>query len=228
MFMKNLILIGLLLVLTACHSSKNPFNSTSDSAQTAREEVAIDTIATLVSKVQQQSKLFAADCKVHKVVLFTDQSQIDGGLLKFNKVGHRKIAIPIDITLKGYIDFSDFSVSNVQREGNLLVITLPDPKVVLTASKIDHQKARQFVSLTRSNFTSDEVTRLAHQGVDSIRSHANSFGIIELARASAARTLIPIAQHLGYAENNVVVRYRKEFNKSDWKQIVKPLNSDRP
>ena len=181
-----------------------------------------------MSKVQQQSKLFAADCKVHKVVLFTDQSQIDGGLLKFNKVGHRKIAIPIDVTLKGYIDFSDFSVSNVQREGNLLVITLPDPKVVLTASKIDHQKARQFVSLTRSDFTSDEVTRLAHQGVDSIRSHANSFGIIELARASAARTLIPIAQRLGYAENNVVVRYRKEFNKSDWKQIVKPLNSDRP
>ena len=228
MFMKNLILIGLLLVLTACHSSKTPFNSTSDSAQTAREEVAIDTIATLVSKVQQQSKLFAADCKVHKVVLFTDQSQIDGGLLKFNKVGYRKIAIPIDVTLKGYIDFSDFSVSNVQREGNLLVITLPDPKVVLTASKIDHQQARQFVSLTRSNFTSDEVTRLAHQGVDSIRSHASSFGIIELARASAARTLIPIAQRLGYAENNVVVRYRKEFNKSDWKQIVKPLNSDRP
>lgn len=187
-----------------------------------------DTIATLVSKVQQQSRLYAADCKVHKVVLFTDQSQIDGGLLKFNKVGYRKIAIPIDVTLKGYIDFSDFSVNNVQREGDLLVITLPDPKVTITASKIDHQQARQFVSLTRSNFTTDEVTRLAHQGVDSIRSHANSFGIIELARASAARTLIPIAQRLGYAENNVVVRYRKEFNKSDWKQIVKPLNSDRP
>ena len=90
MFMKNLLLWGLLGVLTACHSSKTPFNSTSDSAQTAREEVAIDTIATLVSKVQQQSKLFAADCKVHKVVLFTDQSQIDGGLVKFKKVGHRK------------------------------------------------------------------------------------------------------------------------------------------
>ena len=101
MFMKNLLLLGLLWVLTACHPSKTPFSSTSDSAQTAREEVAIDTIATLVSKVQQQSRLFAADCKVHKVVLFTDQSQIDGGLLKFNKVGHRKIAIPIDVTLKG-------------------------------------------------------------------------------------------------------------------------------
>ena len=219
--------MGLLLVLNACHSPQTPTNTSSNSSSTSETEVHRDTIATLVSKVQQQSRLYAADCKVHKVVLFTDQSQIDGGLLKFNKVGYRKIAIPIDVTLKGYIDFSDFSVNNVQREGNLLVITLPDPKVVLTASKIDHQQARQFVSLTRSNFTTDEVTRLAHQGVDSIRSHANSFGIIELARASAARTLIPIAQRLGYAENNVVVRYRKEFNKSDWKQIVKPLNSDR-
>lgn len=219
--------MGLLLVLNACHSPQTPSQTSSNSSSTSETEVHRDTIATLVSKVQQQSKLFAADCKVHKVVLFTDQSQIDGGLLKFNKVGYRKIAIPIDVTLKGYIDFSDFSVNNVQREGDLLVITLPDPKVTITASKIDHQQARQFVSLTRSNFTTDEVTRLAHQGVDSIRSHANSFGIIELARASAARTLIPIAQRLGYAENNVVVRYRKEFNKSDWKQIVKPLNSDR-
>ena len=220
--------MGLLLVLNACHSPQTPSQTSSNSSSTSETEVHRDTIATLVSKVQQQSRLYAADCKVHKVVLFTDQSQIDGGLLKFNKVGYRKIAIPIDVTLKGYIDFSDFSVNNVQREGDLLVITLPDPKVTITASKIDHQQARQFVSLTRSNFTTDEVTRLAHQGVDSIRSHANSFGIIELARASAARTLIPIAQHLGYAENNVVVRYRKEFNKSDWKQIVKPLNSDRP
>lgn len=220
--------MGLLLVLNACHSSQTPSQTSSNSSSTSETEVHRDTIATLVSKVQQQSRLYAADCKVHKVVLFTDQSQIDGGLLKFNKVGYRKIAIPIDVTLKGYIDFSDFSVNNVQREGDLLVITLPDPKVTITASKIDHQQARQFVSLTRSNFTTDEVTRLAHQGVDSIRSHANSFGIIELARASAARTLIPIAQRLGYAENNVVVRYRKEFNKSDWKQIVKPLNSDRP
>lgn len=227
MFMKNLILMGLLLVLNACHSPQTPSQTSSNSSSTSETEVHRDTIATLVSKVQQQSRLYAADCKVHKVVLFTDQSQIDGGLLKFNKVGYRKIAIPIDVTLKGYIDFSDFSVNNVQREGDLLVITLPDPKVTITASKIDHQQARQFVSLTRSNFTTDEVTRLAHQGVDSIRSHANSFGIIELARASAARTLIPIAQRLGYAENNVVVRYRKEFNKSDWKQIVKPLNSDR-
>jgi hypothetical protein len=227
MFMKNLILMGLLLVLNACHSPQTPSQTSSNSSSTSETEVHRDTIATLVSKVQQQSRLYAADCKVHKVVLFTDQSQIDGGLLKFNKVGYRKIAIPIDVTLKGYIDFSDFSVNNVQREGDLLVITLPDPKVTITASKIDHQQARQFVSLTRSNFTTDEVTRLAHQGVDSIRSHANSFGIIELARASAARTLVPIAQRLGYAENNVVVRYRKEFNKSDWKQIVKPLNSDR-
>ena len=107
------------------------------------------------------------------------------------------------------------------------MITLPDPKVMLTASKIDHKKARQYVSLTRSNFSTDEVTRLAHQGVDSIRRHAASFGIVELARTSAARTLVPIATRLGYAENNVVVRFRKDFNQADWKQIVKPLNSDR-
>ena len=150
---------------------------------------------------------------VHKVVLFTDKSQIDGGLVKFNKVGYRKVAIPIDVTLKGYIDFADFTVDNVSREGDLLVITLPDPKVMLTASKIDHKKARQYVSLTRSNFSSDEVTRLAHQGVDSIRRHAASFGIVELARTSAARTLVPIATRLGYAEKQCSSAFPQRFQR---------------
>ena len=225
--MKKLFILGLLALMMACHSASAPSDSPAGSSKTAQQEAAIDTLATLVARVQQQSRLYAADCMVHKVVLFTDKSQIDGGLLKFNKVGYRKVAIPIDVTLKGYIDFADFSADNVTREGDLLVITLPDPKVMLTASKIDHKKARQYVSLTRSNFSTDEVTRLAHQGVDSIRRHAASFGIVELARTSAARTLVPIATRLGYAENNVVVRFRKDFNQADWKQIVKPLNSDR-
>ena len=225
--MKKLLILGLLALMMACHSASAPSNSTADSSKTAQKEAPIDTLATLVARVQQQSRLYAADCMVHKVVLFTDKSQIDGGLVKFNKVGYRKVAIPIDVTLKGYIDFADFTVDNVSREGDLLVITLPDPKVMLTASKIDHKKARQYVSLTRSNFSSDEVTRLARQGVDSIRRHAASFGIVELARTSAAHTLVPIATRLGYAENNVVVRFRKDFNESDWKKIVKPLNSDR-
>lgn len=187
----------------------------------------MDTLATLVAKVQQQSRLYAADCLVHKVVLFTDKSQIDGGLMKINKVGHRKIAIPIDVTLKGYIDFADFKAENVQREGDLLVVTLPDPKIILTASQIDHKKARQYVSLTRSNFSAAEMTTLARQGVDSIRKHANSFGIVEMARASAARTLVPLATRLGYAENNVVVRFRKDFNTNDLQRIVTPINKDR-
>ena len=31
-------------------------------------------------------------------------------------VGDRKIAIPMNVTLKGYIDFSDFSERNVRKE----------------------------------------------------------------------------------------------------------------
>ena len=144
--MKKLLILGLLALMMACHSASAPSNSTADSSKTAQKEAPIDTLATIVARVQQQSRLYAADCMVHKVVLFTDKSQIDGGLVKFNKVGYRKIAIPIDVTLKGYIDFADFSADNVSREGDLLVITLPDPKVMLTASKIDHKKARQYVS----------------------------------------------------------------------------------
>ena len=106
--MKKLFILGPLALMMACHSASAPSDSSADSSKTAQQEAAIDTLATLVARVQQQSRLYAADCMVHKVVLFTDKSQIDGGLVKFNKVGYRKIAIPIDVTLKGYIDFCGF------------------------------------------------------------------------------------------------------------------------
>ena len=71
---------------------------------------------------------------------FDDKIIVSGSLLSHSfkqelPVGDRKIAIPIDVTLRGYIDFSDFDVTNIKRRGNRITITLPDPTIVVSSSK---------------------------------------------------------------------------------------------
>ena len=199
----------------ACHSASAPSDSSADSSKTAQKEATIDTLATLVARVQQQSRLYAADCMVHKVVLFTDKSQIDGGLLKFNKVGYRKVAIPIDATLKAYIDFKDFSTEQVHKKGQKIEIILPDPKVALTSTKIDHENIHQYVALTRSHFTDAELTDYEQQGRQAIINDIPKMGILQTAQDNAARTLIPIIQQLGYRQEDITITFRRPFGLKD-------------
>lgn len=182
--------------------------------------VRIDTMARIVSLVQQQSRLYTSECQIHKVVLFSDETRLGGKLLDIALPGERKVAIPIDVTLKGYIDFSDFSEGNVLLRDSLCVITLPDPKILITSSKIDHKGVRQYVGMTRSKFSDGEITRLSRQGEDSIASHLSNYGIVDRSRESCARTLVPILTKMGYAEDRVIIRFRKNFNDNEIKKLT--------
>lgn len=179
----------------------------------------IDTMGVLVARIQQQNRLYTAECKIHKVVLFSDEASLGGRIFDISLPGYRKAAIPIDVTLKSYVDFTDFSASNVAFHDSLCIVTLPDPKVVITASKIDHNSTRQYVGMTRSKFTEAELSAIAKQGEDSIAAHIASFGIQDRARESCARTLMPLLTHLGISERNVVIRFRKDFNDNDLRPI---------
>lgn len=179
----------------------------------------IDTMGVLVARIQQQSRLYTAECQVHKVVLFSDEASIGGKLFDISLPGHRKAAVPIDVTLKSYVDFTDFSASNITLHDSLCIVTLPDPKVVITASRIAHKDIRQYVGLTRSKFTEAELSKIAKQGEDSIAAHLTSFGIQNRARESCARTLMPLLTHLGISEQNVVFRFSKNLTDEDLRPI---------
>ena len=149
--MKQLILILSFFILLAvgCTNKK----STEEPAAKA-----IDTIPMLVTQVQQCSRLYTTEYHIHKIVTHDDKMKLSGSFLKQDfsinlPLGDRRIAIPMDATLKAYIDLSSFSNKNIQRNGKELIVTLPDPKIVLTSTKIDHKEVKQFVALTRHNFT---------------------------------------------------------------------------
>ena len=130
-------------------------------------------------------------------------------------IGERKVMIPLDVTLKAYIDFTGFGEKNVLRSGDRIVVTLPDPRVVVTSSRINHDEVKQFVSLTRSDYTSAELADFTRQGEDEILASVPQLGILEMARENAAHVLVPMLTRLGYDERNIVISFRKDFTTAD-------------
>jgi hypothetical protein len=127
-------------------------------------------------------------------------------------LGDRKIAIPIDATLKAYIDFDGFSAENVERDGTKITITLPDPKVKLTSTKVDHRNVKKYVALLRSDFTDQELTSYERQGRAAIIATVPETGIVESARQNAARTLIPMMMQMGFSEQDITITFRKDMD----------------
>lgn len=185
----------------------------------------IDTIPVMVTQIQQCSKLYTAEAHVHKIITHDDQLKLKGSFLKKNfdinvPGSNRKVAIPMDATLKAYVDFKDFSAKNVNRKGEKIEIILPDPKVMLTSSKIDHEGVKQYVSFTRSNFSDAELAQYEQQGRESIIKDIPNMNLIEAAQQSAANTLVPMLTDMGFKEENIKIIFRKKFTFDDLKTLL--------
>lgn len=209
-----LIFIAIAVSLSSCSQKKSK----------DKEEI-IDTIPMMVMQIQKCSKLYTAEVHVHKIITHNDDLKLKGSFLKksfdINIPGsNRKVAIPMDATLKAYVDFKDFSSKNVNRNGEKIEIILPDPKVMLTSSKIEHEEIKQYVSLARKNFSDAELATYEQQGRESIIKDIPNMDIIETARQSAANTLIPLLRNLGFQEYNIKISFRKRFTFDDLKSIL--------
>ena len=173
--------------------------------ETKAEAVRVDTLS-LVMQVKECARLYTAEYEGN---LF--QRAFDVKV----PIGERKVMIPLDVTLKAYIDFTGFDEKNVLRSGDRIVVTLPDPRVVVTSSRINHDEVKQFVSLTRSDYTSAELADFTRQGEDEILASVPQLGILEMARENAAHVLVPMLTRLGYDEQNIVISFRKDFTTAD-------------
>ena len=187
--------------------------------ETQAEAVRVDTLS-LVMQVKECARLYTAEYEVHKLVLKDDPLRVKGNLFQraFDvkvPIGERKVMIPLDVTLKAYIDFTGFDEKNVLRSGDRIVVTLPDPRVVVTSSRINHDEVKQFVSLTRSDYTSAELADFTRQGEDEILASVPQLGILEMARENAAHVLVPMLTRIGYDERNIVISFRKDFTTAD-------------
>ena len=200
--------------------------SDDDAKQEAAIAQGIDTVPMLIMQVQKCSKLYTAEYRVHKIVTHDDALRLKGSLLKKQfdiklPMADRKIAIPIDAKLKAYIDFSDFSEKNIERDGKKITILLPDPQVSMTSSKIDQKNVRQYVALTRSDFSDAELADYQQQGRKAIIESIPKMGILESAQRNAAKVLVPMLRELGYAEEDITIAFRKQYGPKDMFSILR-------
>lgn len=225
--MKLLIFLHLTLAslfFCACSGSKKADDETLPRS--------IDTVPMLVMQIQKCSRLYTAEYDIHKIVTHDDEKRLKGTVIGHDfdirlPLGDRKIAIPIDAKLKAYIDFSTFSEKNVSRNGRKIVVTLPDPKVTLTSSKVDQKNVKEYVAMTRSHFSDAEMTAYEQQGREAIIASIPRLGIIETARENAASVLIPMIEMMGYEESDITVTFRKDFTERDLGTIMEQNASGR-
>ena len=211
------------IVLLACGEKKQKETTEVDTKSAKTERV--DTMQMLVMQVQKCSKLYTTEFHVHKIVTHDDQLALKGKL--FSKdyninlpLGKRKVAIPVDATMKAYVDFADFSKANVRRDSTHIEIVLPDPHIVLTSSRINHEDIKEYVALMRRNFTDEELANYEQQGRDAIIKDMANSDIIERARAGAANTLVPLLRQMGFEEEHITVTFRKDFTPKEIEQLI--------
>ena len=213
--MKRFFCIALFGLLTVGCVERKPASS-SDEAQPSPVSIA--------TAISRQSRLYTSEYVVHKIVTHNDLKRLHGSLLGFEfsqtlPVGDRKILIPLDVTLQAYVDFARIGEGDIETAqgatGTVLHVTLPDPRIVVVSSKVDNMGIRTHVGLLRSNFKDSELTELTRQGVASVVQTVPEMGLIESARQNAASVLLPLLVRMGYAQENIVITFRKDFDERD-------------
>ena len=190
--------------------------------------VAIDTIPAMVLQIQRCSRLYATECRIHKIITHEDKLRLKGTLLKQDydialPMGERKVAIPLDVTVKAYVDFSGFTKNNVVKNGNRIEIVLPDPVLEITGTRIDHKNIKEYVPLTRKRFTDAELSAYERAGRDSVIAAVARLDLLSRSRESAANVIVPIVTSMGYSQENVVVTFRKTLTNGD---VLRTLNKN--
>ena len=213
--MKNLILVVCAAVaMVSCRGGK------SESA-----EGNLDTVPMMILQIQKTSRLYTTECHLRKIITHNDAKTIKGSLLDRSfqldlPLSNRKVAIPMDATVKADIDFKDFSEKNVRKDGDKIEIILPDPKLVLTGTKIAHDEVKEYVALARSRFTDEELSALEKQGRAAIIKDISSLDIITVAKENAAKTLIPLIRQMGYRQDDITITFRKRFTASEIETLI--------
>lgn len=212
--MRHILLIILALAASLCSCNHDKTESKAD---------AVDSV-NLVMRISQVSKLYTAEYQIHKIVTHDDILKMKGNILgiKYDKsfhLGERKIAIPIDVTMMAYIDFSSFGERNVEKIGQFIHIILPDPKVLVTASRVDYENMKEFTSIIRTSYSDEERSEISRKGVESIIKQVPEIGIIETARECAAKALIPMLVQMGYKEDHIVITFRDDLDTTKLNEI---------
>mgnify|MGYP002852063729 CR=1 FL=1 len=223
LLMRHILLFIFAAVLAACHDGSESRNDG------ITQSVGTDSLPSLVIQIQQCSRIYTTEYHIHKIITHDDVLRLRGNIMGRNvniplSIGDRKIAIPMDATLKAYVDMSQFSERNVERRDSIIIITLPDPQVELTSTRIDQQNIREYVGIVRSHFSDAEMSNYEQQGRQAIIESIPEMNIVATAQQHAAQVLIPLIHQTGFAEENIIIQFRTDLTPVD---LIKRLITEK-
>lgn len=224
-------LIKLIAIIMGCAitcSCAKDDNPAPDSA------LSLPTDELIVMNVRNTDRLYTTEYVVHKAVTYDDIIKLKGTIFSKNfdftlPQGDRKIIIPMEARIKAYIDFGDFSKDNIifSPDSAEIRVMLPDPKVELTSTRIDHSGVLTFVDFGRSRFTSKEMSDFERQGRAAIIAAIPQMGIIETARRDAYALISPMITAMGYPADKVTVDFRSDLSEVSYLQsLIGGITSD--
>jgi len=127
------------------------------------------------------------------------------------KLGNRHIIIPVTANLKAGIDLRAIKEGDLQIDGNVVKLTLPDPIVEMESSKIIYDDIIEVKDgFFRDDFSPEEKSELAAQASDSIKRNLLRYDLIEPAQEQAKLFLRNMLNSLGYELECNVPKYDNE------------------
>ena len=85
---------------------------------------------------------------------------------------------------------------------------------------------KQFIPILRRNFSDDELSNYEQQGRQQIINLIPQMGIVENARLSAARQIIPIFTTIGYAEKDITIRFKQKFSLNQLQSLIENTTTE--
>ena len=196
-------------LLFGCNSSISP--SGRSDAQPEKDTV------NLLMQLQECSKLYSSEYLLRKFVIEKSSQSIEGQFMN-QKISvpvpsrSRRIAIPVNLVVKGYIDMSLLRQEDIRTDGQRIQIILPDPKFKITSIQIDRDNIVQDADLLRPSYNEEKIISLVRNMVNQIHKELPKEKFMETAKNNAAYTLFPLLQNLGFKE--IQMTYRTELTDS--------------
>ena len=178
----------------------------------------------MVASVSKCARLYTVQYNVRKVLTHQDFSEVELKLF-WEKIsipipGERKIILPMDATVKAYIDFADFSSKDVSVVGDKITITLPSPKIEMTSSKIDYENEKQFLSWNRFKFSEPERESLLRKGREKVLDDMKGTDILERSQVGAYNALLPLVMAAGFDRENITIRFSDDVSEKSVKALM--------
>lgn len=222
-----LVLMAFPLLALSCSREEGQASQAKESSPTVADSVEIRTekMQQLASTIRKCSRLYATEYHIHKIITHDDELKLKGSVLGFDynlklPVGSRSIAIPMDAVVKCFVDLGQFGTEQVDYNDNRLTITLPDPQIELTSTRINHDEVQSYVALLRSDFTDKELSGFEKEGRKLILQSLPKNQLVERTRTNLTKILTPMLARLDLQVDAITITFRKDLTPEHLKVIT--------